>query len=86
MIVLKPGSPVNKTRKEPKYILFERKSMIAKKNCWLVFDLNNGDADKGYYVWWFPSRKKARQHIAWQKQQRNSAELSTPIKFVRKKK
>jgi len=83
-----PGSLGVSTRRELQDTLFGKrvfKSMIAKKDAWLVFDLDNGDEDKGYYVWWFPTRKMAREHIAWQKQKKDNAELSAPIKFVRKK-
>ena len=51
--------------------------------CWLVFDLSNGDQLSHRYVWWFDTRKAARDHIAWQKKQKHAAELSQPIKYIR---
>lgn len=85
------GSLIKKEQKGvlfPKDILFKRrikKAMIAKKDAWLVFDMDNGDEEKKYYVWWFPTRAKAREHIKWQRNKPNSAELAGPFKFTRAK-
>lgn len=50
---------------------------------WLVFDLDNGDESKGHYVWWFHTRKQAREHIKFQKKQKFAAKLSQPICYIR---
>lgn len=39
---------------------------LPKKNpIWLLFDIDNGDSGSKHYVWWFDSRKKAREHKQW---------------------
>jgi hypothetical protein len=55
---------------------------IPSNACWLVFDLSNGDPLSRRYVWWFETLKAARDHIAWQKKQKFSADLSPPMKFI----
>lgn len=50
---------------------------------WIVFDLDNGNPLSHRYCWCFETRTLAREHIAWQRQQRHSARLSPPIKYVR---
>ena len=49
---------------------------------WIVFDLDNGNPLSHRYCWCFETRTLAREHIAWQRQQRHSARLSPPIKYV----
>ena len=55
---------------------------FPKRPIWLVFDLSNGHAPVVRYVWWFDTRKDAREHIAWQKSRKHYAELSEPVKFA----
>lgn len=59
-----------------------RQGAIPSGACWLVFDLDNGNPGSRQYVWWFETRQAAREHIAWQKAQEYSAELSRPMKFL----
>jgi hypothetical protein len=55
--------------------------MNSKYCIWLVFDLNNGDSSKRY-CWWFNTREEARRHIRWQRKQKYSAKLSSPVKCL----
>lgn len=48
---------------------------------WLVFDMSNGDRGSKRYVWWFDTKKQAKDHIDWQRKQKWNAELSEPHKF-----
>lgn len=49
---------------------------------WIVFGLDNGHPQSKRYCWCFETRKLACEHIAWQQEQRNSARLSRPMKYV----
>ena len=55
---------------------------FPRRPIWLVFDLCNGHAPGKRYVWWFDTRKDARDHIAWQRRDKRHAELAGPVKFV----
>lgn len=55
---------------------------FPKRPIWLVFDLCNGDSGKCRYVWWFDTRKDAREHTRWQRRDRRNADLAGPVKFV----
>jgi hypothetical protein len=46
---------------------------------WIVFDMANGDSGSKRYVWWFDTRKAAREHINHQRDT-YGAELSAPHK------
>ena len=60
--------------------------LLPKKNkhIWLMFDLSNGHRGSSRYVWWFETRKDAFAHREWQMSQKHGADLSQPVKFVRK--
>ncbi len=39
---------------------------LPKRNpIWLLFDLDNGHRGSHHYVWWFDSRKEAREYKTW---------------------
>lgn len=57
---------------------------VHPKECWLVFDLSNGDELSKKYVWWFYTKKQANAHIEEQKDREFSAELTEPVKYSRK--
>ena len=48
---------------------------------WLVFDLGNGHAPTKRYVWWFDSKKDAREHVKFYRQNPDNVKLSEPICF-----
>lgn len=50
---------------------------------WVIFDLSNGDELSRRYIWYFETREKAINHIKWQKEQKYSAKLSRPIKYIK---
>ena len=49
---------------------------------WLLFDLSNGHKQSLRYVWWFQTRKEAREYKKHVKKNRYTADLSNPIKYV----
>ena len=53
---------------------------------WILIDLSNGDENSRQYLWWFESKKKAKEHRKHQMTLPNNAELSKPIKVKASKK
>ena len=56
---------------------------IPQTEAWLVFDLNNGHPGVRQYVWWFRTRKEARDHIREQRSNPRNARLSAPTRWIR---
>lgn len=54
-----------------------------KKTVWVLFDQANGDKESRRYLWWFDTRKAAREHKHWQNDIYKGATLKGPIKFTR---
>lgn len=54
-----------------------------KEHLWVLFDQNNGDPDSQRYIWWFDSRKAAREYEHWQNKVYIGAKLKGPVKFYR---
>lgn len=59
------------------------------KSMWVIFDLSNGDKDKGYYIWQFLSRKQAKEFLAFHRAQDKKlgkksllTELSEPFRYI----
>ncbi len=52
------------------------------RTIWVLFDLDNGHGDLRY-LWYFKTRRAAREHRKWQAKLRNSARLSSPQKWIR---
>lgn len=50
---------------------------------WVLIDVANGHNNTRRYLWQFETRDEARRHKAWQKQQRNGAELIGPYRLSR---
>ena len=55
----------------------------AGKEIWVLFDQSNGDSETKRYMWWFDTRKAARDHKHWQNKVYKGAELKGPVKFKR---
>ena len=55
---------------------------LPSRPIWLVFDLDNGHGPTKRYVWWFDTRKEAREHIKFQSKNKFAAKLSRPKKFL----
>lgn len=56
---------------------------LAPKVAWIVFDMDNGDPGSHRYVWWFPTRREAREKV--REHERNYpqyARLAGPLKYV----
>lgn len=53
------------------------------KECWLVFDISNGDELSKRYVWWFDTKQQADNYIEEQRERDFAAELNGPIKYSR---
>lgn len=37
-------------------------NLPKKKSIWLLFDIDNGNSGSKHYVWWFDTRKQAREY------------------------
>lgn len=53
---------------------------------WVLIDLSNGDENSRRYLWWFASKKKAKEHRKHQMSVYGNATLSKPIKVRASKK
>lgn len=47
---------------------------------WLLFDLDNGHRGSRHYVWWFDSRKEAREYKTWHNEDPQRTELVGPVR------
>lgn len=50
---------------------------------WVLFDLDNRNEHSSGYLWWFETRKQAREHKKHQEMNLYNARLSQPQKWVR---
>ncbi len=48
------------------------------KTFWVCFDESNGHKESKRYLWWFDTKKKAKEHRKWHKKM-DYAPLSQPI-------
>lgn len=49
---------------------------------WVLFDTSNGDEASHRYLWWFDTRREAREHRAKQHANPEWVRLSRPVRMV----
>lgn len=54
---------------------------IPKRPIWLVFDLANGHSGSHRYVWWFDTRREAREWSKHHLSMRGAYNISRPIRW-----
>jgi hypothetical protein len=64
-----------------KYYMMRRSNKLL-KHCWILFDLSNGDPIKGFYCWYFSTRKQAREKYKEHLNNKNFAQLTKPYKYI----
>jgi len=52
--------------------------MPKKRKFWVLFDMSNGSHAR-HYVWWFDTKKAAKEHLKRQHANPNHAKLSDPV-------